>query len=399
MSGASTRWAAVWTVFLAGLVSATAIGKVPPPLLPALRADLSLTLLQSGLIATMLNVMGMLVGVFAGVYSDRFGPRRFALTGLLMMAAGCVAGALATSYALLLVARFLEGAGFIMTTVSGVALMANVSRPRDRPRAMSLWSAYMPTGGALAMLAAPFALASIGWRGFWLALALAAVVSAILVLREVPAPPSGGGTRPLQLARESLLSPGALALCLAFSGYAAMWASVMIWLPTFAVEQRGYSHAAGGLLAAATVAINIPGNLMGGWLMARGFSRARLIITATAIQAAAACGALLDFLPDPLRFACVLAFSFFGGPLPMAVLSGVAVHARTVGHIGTTSGMVMQVSQIAQFFGPLAVAWIAGLAGWGATLAPMLAFAVCSLAGGWMIGRIESGFQQRAPHA
>ena len=398
MTGASTRWGAVWVVFLAGLVSAGAIGKVPP-LLPTLREDLSLTLLQSGLIATMLNVMGALVGVFAGVFSDRLGPRRFAVTGLLVMAVGCVSGALANGYPLLLLSRFLEGAGFIMTTVSGVALIANVSQLRDRPRAMALWSSYMPTGGALAMLAAPIALAGIGWRGYWLALAGAAIVSAILLLREVPAPPSGGGTRPLQLALESLLSPGALALCLAFTGYAAMWAAVMIWLPTFAVEQRGYSHAVGGLLAAAMVAINIPGNLMGGWLMARGVGRSSMILLASGIQAVAACGALLDLLPDTLRFACVLAFSFFGGPIPMAVMSGIAVHARTPGHIGTTSGMVMQASQVAQFFGPLCVAWVAGLAGWGATLGPMLAFAACSLAGGWMIGRIESSFQRSNRHA
>ena len=122
MTGASTRWGAVWVVFLAGLVSAGAIGKVPP-LLPTLREDLSLTLLQSGLIATMLNVMGALVGVFAGVFSDRLGPRRFAVTGLLVMAVGCVSGALANGYPLLLLSRFLEGAGFIMSLIGSLILL------------------------------------------------------------------------------------------------------------------------------------------------------------------------------------------------------------------------------------------------------------------------------------
>ncbi|MSQ54725.1 MAG: MFS transporter [Betaproteobacteria bacterium] len=386
----ATKWPAVWAVFFAGLAAAGCIGKVPP-LLPTLRGDLGLTLVQSGFIATMLNVMGMTVGLFAGMLADRFGHKRFVLAGLALLALGGCAGAAALSYPMLLASRFLEGTGFVMTTLSGIALITNATLPGDRPTAMSMWSAYMPTGGAVSMLLAPLALVAIGWRGYWIVVALAAALAFLLVARLVPAPAFGGHVRIIPLALESLGRRGSLLLCLAFFGYAAQWASIMVWLPTFAIDERGASATLAALLTTGMVAINIPGNLAGGWVMGRGFSRANLIVFAGTVQAVAGVGVFLDILPDALRYACCLAFSLFGGLLPMAVLSGVPVHARSNAHIGTANGMVMQVSHFAQFFGPLTVAWLAVRYGWTASLVPMLAFAACSIVAGFAIGRLERG--------
>lgn len=360
-----------------------------PPLLPVLRADLGLTVVQSGFIATMLNAMGGLTGMFAGVFADRYGHKRFALIGLSLLVAGGLAGAASGSFALLLLSRFAEGAGFIMVTVSGVALIANVTRAQDRPRAMALWTAYMPAGGALAMLAAPVALASIGWRGFWVAVALAAACVLLLVRRVVPVTTFGGQLRASRLAAETLLHPGAIALSLSFFGYAAMWATVMIWLPTFAVDQRGATPATAALLTVGMVAINIPGNLLGSRVMKFGISRSAMIVFGASVQAACCVGMFLDVLPDGWRYALCLAFSAIGGLVPMAVLSGVTVHARTAEHIGTTNGMIMQLSQIGQFSAPLAIVALAAGHGWPASLPLMLALAACTMAGGIAIGRIE----------
>lgn len=375
-------------MFLAGLVAAFCIGKVPP-LLPALRAELGLTLVQSGLVATMLNAMGMLVGLFSGLLADRFGHTRFALAGLFLLALGGVAGAAAGGFEALLFSRFVEGTGFIMTTVSGIALITGATSAVDRPHALSMWAAYMPTGGALAMLFAPLALAAIGWRGYWLLIAGASAAACVLVARVVPAQASVQPPRIGRLAIESLAQRGNLLLCLAFFGYTAQWASIMTWLPTFAVDERGASPALAAWLTTIMVAINIPGNLAGGWIMGRGVSRSSMIVFASAVQAAACAGIFLDALPDAARYACCLGFSFFGGLLPMAVLSGIPVHARSHAHIGTANGMVMQFSQVGQFLGPLAIAALAVRQGWPASLAPMLALSVCTIAAGIAIGRLE----------
>ncbi len=176
-------------------------------------------------------------------------------------------------------------------------MTAAAPEPRARAKALSLWSAYMPAGGSLALLAAPLVMAAVGWRGLWVALALVAAGALALVWRYAVAP-RAGSVGSLRLALESLADPGTLALALMFAFYVAQWTSVMIWLPTFVVDERGGSAATAALLTALMVLINVPGNLAGGWLLARGVRRGRMTIAAFAIMALCAVGMLLDVLPN-----------------------------------------------------------------------------------------------------
>jgi DHA1 family inner membrane transport protein len=385
----ATRWGAVCAIVAAGTLAGAHIGKVPPAL-PALRADLGLTLVETGYIATMVNLLGALAGIFAGALSDRFGHRRMAIAGLACMGTGGALGAIAGSYALLLASRFLEGAGFIMTTVAGVSLVAQASAPgSDRAKAMAFWSSYLPAGASLAMLAAALVLASFGWRSLWVAIAVLTIACIGIVLATVPASASRASVGVLRLAFESLAHPATLLLSLVFAGYVAQWAAFMTWLPTFVVEERGGSRALAALLTALWVGVNVPGVLAGGWLMGHGARRSNLILAASGLQALAATGAFLDLLPDAGRYASCLAFAFCGGLIPAAVFSGVAALARSPQHVATTNGIVMQTSQLAQFGSPIAVAWLAGRLGWSASLPLMLAFAACAAAGAIAIARGE----------
>lgn len=377
-------------MFAGGVACGAFMGKVPPAL-PQMRAELGLSLVESGFLATMINAMGAVVGMLMGLLCDRFGHKRLGLLGLAVMALGGLLGAAAQGYPALLLSRFLEGAGFITFAVTGAALInASVSGLADRNRAMGIWTAYMPFGAAVAMLAAPFAMAQLGWRGYWVALSVAAFACAALVWRAVP-PTRTGMVGSLRLAMESLRQPGAIVLTLLFAFYVAQWTSVMVWLPTFVVDERGGTAGAAAFLGALMVLANVPGNLAGGWLLARGVKRGPLIVAASAAAALSAAGMLSNGLPDAARFALVLAFSAIAGVIPATIFSGVPVHARTPGHIGTTNGMVMQGAQVGQLAGPVLLAWLASrFGGWGATLWGMLAFAfLCALCG-YSVQRIEA---------
>jgi MFS family permease len=384
-----TRWPAVWAVFAGGLVCGAYVGKVPPAL-PLQREELGLTLVQSGFIATTFNLIGMLVGMFVGVLCDRFGHKRLGLAGIGVMCLAGLLGAAAWDFPSLLASRFFEGVGFILFTVAGSALMAAAAAGGDRTKAMGLWSAYMPAGGSAAILIAPLVLAAFGWRGWWVAVALVAAAVFVLLARCAPAT-RYGGVSSLKLALESLSQPASVALALLFAFYVAQWTSVMIWLPTFLVEERGASAGLASLLTAFMVLINVPGNLGGGWLLAHGVRRGPLILAACALMVVTDIAMLSDALPDGLRYASCLIFSMGVGVIPACIFSGVVVHAKTPQHVGTTNGMVMQTSQAGQFFGPIVLAWLAsGSGGWGASLWAMLAFAACAAACGYAVLRIEA---------
>jgi MFS family permease len=385
-----TNWPAIWAIFAGGLVAGAYMTKVAPAL-PGLRGELGLTLVESGFIATTFNVMGMLVGMLAGVLCDRFGHKRLALAGLVVLFLGGILGAAAWGFGSLLFGRFVEGVGFILFTVSAVALMnAAAATPRGRAKALGLWSAYMPTGGAIALFAAPWLIAAWGWRGLWLVFSIFAFICALALARLAPAS-RYGQVSSMRLVVESLARPGNLVMATLFALYVAQWTSIMIWLPTFLIDEHRLAAGAAALATALYVLINAPGNLTGGWLLARGVPRGALIIGGAALAALCEIGMLSDALPSALRYALVLLLSFCAGVIPASVFSGLPVHARTPQHIGTGNGIVMQASQIGQFLGPLALAWIATrFGGWGASLWVLLAFAAGAALCGVAIGAIEN---------
>ncbi|MFZ2158445.1 MAG: MFS transporter, partial [Bradyrhizobium sp.] len=223
------------------------------PALPLQRAEFGLTLVESGFIATMFNVMGALVGMLAGMTCDRFGHRRLGLAGLAILSLSGFLGAVAWNFPVLLVSRFFEGVGFILFTVTATTLMATAAAsPRDRIRALGLWSAYMPTGGGIALLLAPSVIAAWGWRGLWVLLASAAAACFVLAARYAPAP-KFGGVASMRLIAESLSQLGILVLALLFMFYVSQWSSVMIWLPTFLLGERAASPTNAALLTALMV--------------------------------------------------------------------------------------------------------------------------------------------------
>ena len=241
----------------------------------------------------------------------------------------------------------------------------------------------------IALLAAPLFIAAWSWRALWLALAAAAVLAAVVFARTVPETAlSRLGS--MRLVVESLAQPGNVAMALLFACYVAQWTSIMVWLPTF-LGEHGASTATAATATALMVLVNAPGNLAGGWLLARGVPRGTLVIAASMIGALCEIGMLAPLLPGALRYALVLTFSACAGVIPASIFAGLPVHAPSSQHIATGNGMVLQFSNLGQFFGPLAIAWIASrYGGWEATLWAMLAFAAAAAACGAALSAIEN---------
>ena len=370
---AATRWTAVLAATLCGVAVAMNVGKVPIAM-PELRSEFGLSLVEAGWVSSMFNTLTVITGVLFGVTSDRVGALRTCFTGLALSALGGLAGILSVDGAALLASRFCEGAGYLAVAVSAPALLSAASRAEDRRFALGIWATYLPAGVGLTMITAPLLLRLEGWRGVWafqlfvLVFAAAAIHACRRDYRgsrpgEPRAQSTDAAARSFAQASAALRQPAAWLLALAFGSFTAQHFALIIWLPTFLREQRGYPATTVSLLASLMIIVNIPGNLLGGALVQRNFRRGRLIAAASLATGLCGIGIFSAALPDGLRYALCLALSFFGGIVPAAVISSSAVLARSPQQVGTLQGLFMQGSNLGQFLSPPLIAALVAASG------------------------------------
>ena len=280
---------------------------------------------------------------------------------------GGMLGLMAGNELLLLISRFAEGAGVVAVAVSAPALLSSASSLVDRRFALSIWSAYMPTGVGLAMLLAPAVMPSFGWRGIWLLTLAVLFLAAMAIHRLRPAyrlpPPTVPDPHPLAAAKEALAQPAAWLLAFAMGSWTLQYYALVVWLPTFLKEQRDFNALTVSLLSCLVVLANVPGNLYGGKLLQRGVGRGKLIVAASLVTGVCGFGVFLDLLPDLLRYMLCVALSLVGGLIPAAVLSASASLARTPKQIGTLQGLFMQIGNLGSFISPPLIAVLVAASG------------------------------------
>lgn len=136
------------------------------------------------------TAIGLAVGVYglarfvanvpAGQLADRFGRKTTLAAGGVITVAGSALCALAPSYEIFLVARFINGAGAAIVLTGGQIVVADIASPRNRGRVMAVYQGVFLSAvaaGALpgGWLATRYGLAS----PFWANAILAAVVTGL----------------------------------------------------------------------------------------------------------------------------------------------------------------------------------------------------------------------------
>lgn len=385
-----TGWGVVAVAVAGGIVAALHIGKVPPAI-PELRADLGLSLVQSGFVVSLFSLLGMSLGTLFGALSDRLGRRRLVTLGFLSLAAGGALGALSHSLALLLVGRFLEGVGFIAVATTLPAVIVAAALPRHRSTALSFWTIYTPTGMALALVAAPAVLAALDWRALWwggVALSAVTGLAVRVAMGRVALPPRPAG-RAGPAILESLARPGLWLIALTFAAYAFQWVGLMVWLPTFLEEALGLAGAGAAYATALVVLANLVGIFGSGWTMRRTGTGGPWAIPLAALGMALATAAVfLPGLPPLGKVAAAVAFSVVGGFIPGRLFNAVPRHAPGPEHLAAGNGMLLQGSSLGQFACAPLIAWAVSMAGgaWAAALVPMLTAAALTALAGVLLG-------------
>ncbi len=376
-----THWWKVWIAFLAGCVAAFQIGKTFASL-SLIIDELSLSLVQAGLILSLFSLIAAIAGAGFGLLSDRVGHLRMAMTGLTLSALGSFAGAQVSTIELLLLSRLFEGFGFILTIVALPSLIGRSASDRDRPLAMGLWGAFMPAGIGLSMIITPPLVAWHGWRGLWIDVGILSLLwAAVLYLgfRRSASPP-GVSLSSVDIVG-SILRLGPLMVVAGFICYSSLYQSLTAFLPTMLVTEYDLSLANAARFGALVVVGNIIGNVGAGWLIGRGFSAWKLLTVSFVVMGLCAMLVFATFTDPPVKVLAGFLFSAFGGMFPGTAFVLAARFSPSPSQMALMAGFMLQGAGIGQTIGPLMVSSIVEYAAsWNAANLVVVALAGIGLA-------------------
>lgn len=142
----------------------------------------------------------MLIGVAIGVYglmqaicqlplgawSDRLGRKPIIAVGLLLFMIGSIMGAFTDNITMMIVARTLQGAGAVGSTL--IALLADLTSEKNRTKAMAVIGVSMGMSSALAIIAGPAIARHFGLSGVFITSALLALASLAVLYGITPCP-------------------------------------------------------------------------------------------------------------------------------------------------------------------------------------------------------------------
>ena len=272
---------------------------VAATLAPQFSAELGLAAGDLGLLAGAYFFGFAAMQLPMGGALDRYGPRRVLLSLLAVAVLGCMAFAVARSFAGLTAARALIGVGVSACLMAPMTLFRRCFAPADQLRANS----WMLMTGSLGMVASTlpvqWLLPSLGWRGlFWCVAGLMALSIGVIAWRvpaDAPIERAGGpaSARYIDVFRHPTFRRVAP---LGFFNYGALIAVQSLWAGPWLVRVCGLSPdaAARGLFG-----INLA-MLFAFWswgllvprLYARGWTALRLIALGVPVSLVALAGAV-----------------------------------------------------------------------------------------------------------
>jgi predicted MFS family arabinose efflux permease len=281
------------------------------PILPFVASDLGVSTATAGQLRSVSGLAAGFTALALGPLARRFGLRDLLAAGLMGLALGSVASAVAPTFPALVAAQVAVGAGVAVVLSAGVAAAGQWPPEPSRARTLSWTLAGQPTAWIVGMPLAG-AMAGLDWRFAWLALPFASALVALLAVRSLPADaPSGLGVGIRAVLREPRVARWAAGEFLAYSA----WTGTLVFSGALFVESYGGTPRVVGVLLAIGAAAYVPGGLVARrWSVRQ--SRGPLVVLALAMAAGVAVfGAVRPaLLPSAGVFA---ALAFLGGARTM----------------------------------------------------------------------------------
>jgi MFS transporter, DHA1 family, inner membrane transport protein len=347
-------------LYAAGLLAAFQYAKIPY-MLPGLAGQTLMSPVQQAIALSVIGIAGAIAGTFAGALCQAAGLRRTLWFGLLVGVAGSLLALVASSYALLVLARVVESVAHMAIVVSVPTLMLALCAPADRPRVMALWSCYFTLTFIIAAVLVPALVQATGWQGIAVLHAAMLLLVAVLCFWLPPGePPTSSDTlsiKSLLNAQLRLVGQGKLlAIPATFFGYTLLFVALVSTLPALLADTAQ---------AAAVLALLLPGASLVGTVisltaLSKGVSGHRLVrISATGILLAGAC-LMLTPARGLAAQGVVMATFVLLGTLPAGIISSIpALFKAGDPDITLVNGGLVQFGNLGNFVGaPLLAAML-----------------------------------------
>jgi sugar phosphate permease len=233
-----------------------------------------------------------------GLLADKFGARRLMVIALVWWSAFTAITGAVGSLASMLVVRVLFGVGEGIFPGGSFKTLATWCPVKERTTANAFVTASNSLGPALAPLFVVAVMAQFGWRAVFYSLFVPGIIMAVLIWIYIKdSPEKSARVSPGELAEIKGAEPGPQVLggkqatfknivklpilwqCFFvwFAYDITMW-GFMAWLPSYLVQQRGFSLVKMGITASLPFFVGAIGLVAGGYLSDKFFSGSRRII-------------------------------------------------------------------------------------------------------------------------
>ena len=233
-----SRWTALY-VLCVGMLMIVLDATVVNVALPAIQDDLGFS--QSSL-AWVVNAYLIAFGgllLLSGRLGDLIGRMTMFLAGLGVFTVASLLCGLAQSQEMLVIARFVQGAGGAMTSAVILGMIVTMfPEPRDQAKAIGVFAFVASAGGAVGLLVGGVLTQSINWHWIFFVNVPIGIATAVLARRLIPA------DRGIGLA-QGADAPGAVLIT----------AALMLGVYTIVVPAAEDGWTAGGTLALAAVSL------------------------------------------------------------------------------------------------------------------------------------------------
>lgn len=167
---------------MAVIASVSGLNVAQPQIALALDASQSDVLLMINLYA--ITMAALLLPL--GAVGDRWGRKPVLLIGLGVFGVANVIAGLASSTAIMLVARFLSGVGAAMIMPVTLAVITSTFPNEERSKAIGIWTAVAGGGGILGMFLSAILVDTVSWRALFILPIVLVLAAIFMTLRSVP---------------------------------------------------------------------------------------------------------------------------------------------------------------------------------------------------------------------